>query len=188
MAVDYTTEFEPIFPRKVFADPKCRDLLQTAGIAFDSVGNAVMLFRDPRTAAALLAADETLRQARIDPDYGLKPWEDTDADTGKADFVIGKLHEISDAVAGGALTTPKGIRLALLQVHMFAKQVTNGQKRDREGYPMVASQALAAAIREPATEAFDAVAAVGAATAQVKAAEKAQEKPRGPGFFSRFLN
>ncbi len=57
----YDFDMFSIFSDEIFADPKMRGLLKDAGITARKPANRIALFRDPRTAEALRAAPQPIR-------------------------------------------------------------------------------------------------------------------------------
>jgi hypothetical protein len=59
--LSYDFDMFSIFSDEIFADPKMRGMLKDAGITARMAGNRIALFRDQRTAEALRAAPQPIR-------------------------------------------------------------------------------------------------------------------------------
>ncbi len=165
MSLDYRTEIELVVPRELFDDPVCGYVLATTEVKADSRGNKIMLFTDPRTVAALRAADEKVREAFLKSGYGLKPWEDTALVTGKADFLRKELFKLGKTWMEQNLEREK-VRNATMNLVMYAVDITKGKVLDKDGFPIVGDPEVARLLRAPVREAFDPVAALNSAVDQ----------------------
>ena len=155
MALDYSTEFELIFPRELYNDPEIGDLFDDIGFpAPDAKGNKIMLFRDPGTVAALLAQPKNIQGGVLQSGYGLKPYENPTRATGKLEFLSGNLRALVTQVESGE-TDAQAARSSVYVLHKFVLDVATGARRTQDGYPIVEDPAMAAILRQPPAEPFD---------------------------------
>lgn len=170
MPLDYTCDVELIVPREVFSDPVCRDVLARVGVQADSRGNKVMLFTDPRTVAALRAADERITDVFAKSGYGFKPWEDAGQVAGRAAFLRSEFQKIGQILAERNMSTVE-LERRVFDLLRFADACVRGTRTDAQGYPMVSEAEMARLLRLPVTEPFDIRAAMEASLAQAVAAQ-----------------
>lgn len=176
MTLDYRTEIELAVPRDLFDDPVCGYVLATTDAQADSRGNKIILFTDPRTVAALLAADEKVRDAFVKSGYGLKPWEDTARVTGKADFLRKELFKLGKTWREQNLEREQ-VKSRTMHLINYAVEITKGKVRDSEGFPIVGDAEVARLLRQPVRAAFDVHAALDAAASQLEADRSASAAP-----------
>lgn len=159
MALNYDSQVDFLFPPALFRDATCAPILQRVGIPMEAKGNKILLFTDPRTVAALNAADEKVKEAFRSSGIGLVlyGWNPQ----GRADFLLGRLREFSAQYSGEAL------RLALFDLLRF---VQNGMMGKLNPNP------FAAQLPAPPSEKFDIVAAMQAMTSPEQ-----MNKPKTPG-------
>jgi hypothetical protein len=159
MTLGYDTQVELLFPPLLFQDTTCAPILQRIGMSMEAKGNKILLFTDPRTVAALNAADENVKEAFRSSGIGLVlyGWNPQ----GRADFLLGRLRELSAQYAGEAL------RLAVFDLLRF---VQNGMMGKINPNPFAAQ--LQASVP---SEKFDIVAALQAMTSPEQI-----NKPKAP--------
>ncbi len=159
MALSYDTQVELLFPPALFQDSTCAPILQRLGLSLEAKGNKILLFTDPRTVAALNAADESVKEAFRSSGIGLVlyGWNPQ----GRADFLLSRLREFAAQYADEAL------RLAVFDLLHF---VQNGMMGKLNPNPFAAQ--LPTAIP---SEKFDVVAALQAMTSPEQI-----DKPKAP--------
>ena len=159
MVLSYDTQVELLFPPTLFQDATCAPILQHLGMSLEAQGNKILLFTDPRTVAALNAADENVKEAFRNSGIGLVlyGWNPQ----GRADFLLGRLREFSARYADEAL------RLAVFDLLGF---VQNGMMGKLNPNPFAAQ--LPTSIP---SEKFDIVAAV-----QTMTSPEQINKPKAP--------
>ncbi|MGI8394780.1 hypothetical protein ACRYWZ_00230 [Agrobacterium deltaense] len=111
MALNYDTQVELVFPAALFQDSNTAAILENAGINIESRANKLLLFTDPRTVAALDAADENIKTALSNSGIGLVLFGSNVQL--RVDFLFKALREVSAKYAGEPLN------LAILDIMRF---------------------------------------------------------------------
>jgi hypothetical protein len=159
MALDYDTQIELLFPPALYQDPVLADVLEQVRIPCEAVGNKVLLFTNPRTVAALNAADETIKASMRQSRIGLVCYGGN-LSGGKTAFLKGALHEIVQNYGANA----EALRYAAIDLHRFVHDGTMG---------LLDSNPFAGTPVPPPAEPFDLVQALAVMAAQV-------DKPKSP--------
>lgn len=157
MALNYDTEVELLFPPALFEDAVCASILERVGIHREQAGNKVLLFTDPRTVAALNAANDDVKEAFRKSGVGLVVfgWSQPE----RAAFLIRALRKIAEEYA----SNESALRLAVFDLMRFVHNGVMGQRDDPNPF--------AAPLPVP-TEEFDLAAAL-----QVMCAPEQLNKP-----------
>jgi hypothetical protein len=121
MALDYDTQIELLFPPALYQDPVLAPVLERLGIPLEAVGNKVLLFTNPRTVAALNAANEPIKAAMRQSRIGLV-CDGGNQSGGKTSFLKRALHEIVQKYGSSA----QPLRLAVFDLHRFVNDGTMG--------------------------------------------------------------
>lgn len=166
MALDYSQKIERVLPVELWTERDCAGLLKGLGLTPNADINRVLLFRDPRTVAALLRCDESLQDVYLRTG-GLKPWEDLRLWTGKTDFLREKLRDVIQHDRDGIYRNDT-LKAAVGMVIRLGDDLTRGRARDKNGYPVVGDPMARALMREDPLETFDVNAALARAFEQVK--------------------
>lgn len=196
MPLDYTSDIELIIPRDVFEDPISAEMLAASGLGIqpDSRGNKVMLFKDPKTVAALLQAEDRIVEAFVKSGYGLKPWQDTERGSDKTGFVCSKLHEIAQARDAGRLQGD-ALSAAVIDLVRFMDDMTTAKTRGEDGLPVHLTDAVRKILSLPAAEPFDVAGALNSGIEEVRqdaargsaAAPAPARAPRKRGLLGRLF-
>ncbi len=163
MALDYDTQVELIFPAALFQDLNTAAILKNAGIDIESRANKILLFTDPRTVAALNAADEKVKTALSDSGIGLVLYG-CNVQL-RVDFLFEALREVSAKYAGEALN------LAVLDIMRFVHSGMMGKLNPNPFAPQL----------PPSSEKFDLFAAL-----MAMASPEQMNKPKAPEHQNHF--
>jgi hypothetical protein len=124
MALNYDTNVELLFPSAVFEDAVCAPILDRVGIHMEHAGNKVLLFTDPRTVAALNAANEGVKEAFRKSGVGLVVYGWSQQE--KAAFLIRALRKIAEEYG----SNQSALRLAVFDLMRFIHDGVMGQRDD----------------------------------------------------------
>ncbi|WP_208350991.1 hypothetical protein [Pseudaestuariivita rosea] len=186
MSLNYNFHIEDIFPQQIYNDAKFADLLNTAGLAFQSKGNKMSLYEDIQTVAALRAAPDSVKQTALGSGFGLSPLcaSVEGALEGKLNFLIPQLTDIRNKL-DQKLYTRENAKLAVFHLHMHSTAITRsaGEVTDPQGNDMWWLQIDWSQI--PVTEPYDVSQAIDAMMADLQA-RAASSRPKSRGLFGLF--